>query len=48
VLGVGDVAFLTERWHDDAAYDPQYDLDQDGDIDVVDVMLLITEWAACS
>ena len=38
---------VASRWRckcGDASYDPLYDLDNDCDIDIVDIMLVVAHW----
>jgi len=38
---------VASRWgtaQGDARYDPRYDLDSDGDIDIVDIMAVAIHW----
>jgi hypothetical protein len=38
---------VASRWHchlGDACYDDTYDVDSDGDIDIVDIMLVTARW----
>ncbi len=46
-VDVADVMEAANRWRcqsGDACYDADYDLDKDGDIDVVDIMLVVVHW----
>lgn len=44
VIGNGDLAFVIDRWGDPGLYDAAYDLNDDGIIDVVDIVLLSSEF----
>jgi len=50
-VDIADVMLVASRWHcqsGDDCYDDRYDLDEDGDIDVVDIMLVTAHWGdAC-
>lgn len=41
-VGIYDVIAVSERWN--GAYDPTFDLDHDGDIDIVDIMMVAAAW----
>ena len=46
-MNVADVMQVANRWRcrtGDGCYDDDYDLDKDGDIDVVDIMLVVVHW----
>lgn len=47
VVDAEDIQQVASRWNTsegDPGYDPTYDLDNDGDIDVVDIMLVAAHW----
>jgi transglutaminase-like putative cysteine protease len=47
VVDIQDVQQVASRWRttdDDPAWDPSYDLDDDGIITVVDIMLVVAHW----
>lgn len=46
ITDITDVAQLWGAFSKDSTYDPMHDLDHDGDIDVVDVMLASRRWGA--
>jgi predicted outer membrane repeat protein len=52
VVNIEDVMLVANRWRcqsEDPCYSEVYDFDQDGDIDVVDIMLVTADWGnACS
>ena len=42
-----DIMLATSYWNTsvgDTDYDPTYDLDSDGDIDIEDIMLVVAHW----
>jgi predicted secreted protein len=46
-VNVADIQQVASRWHcqlGDACYDDTYDVDSDGDIDIVDIMLVTAHW----
>lgn len=43
-IGAEDVEMLAQHWQDGAPYDPTFDLNQDQAIDVIDVMIVSSEW----
>jgi hypothetical protein len=46
-VGPEDVALVVSRWRLQAQHpewDPRFDLDGDGDVDVVDVELVVMAW----
>ncbi|MGA9348903.1 MAG: C1 family peptidase [Anaerolineae bacterium] len=47
VVNVADIQQVASRWHcqlGDACYDDTYNVDSDGDIDIVDIMLVTAHW----
>ena len=47
VVDVADIMEVASRWRcqlGDECYDETYDLDGDEDIDIVDIMLVVTRW----
>ena len=47
LVDVADVMKVASRWRCkcwDSCYDPRYDTDGDGDIDIVDIMLVVVHW----
>jgi hypothetical protein len=44
-VGVQDISLAAARWHQ-LITDPRFDLDDDGDVDVVDVMRVAADWNA--
>jgi len=51
IVDVVDIMEVADRWRcrsEDECYDPCYDVDGDGDIDIVDIMLVVVHWGdAC-
>jgi hypothetical protein len=46
-VGVEDIQTVTARWlmtRADPNWDPRYDRDADGDIDIVDIMQVAARW----
>jgi hypothetical protein len=46
-VGIEDIMLVASRWHcrsGDSCYDERYDLDHDGDIDIVDIMKVAVRW----
>jgi hypothetical protein len=41
-VGVSDITVVSDRWH--GIYDPTFDLDHDGNIDIVDIMMVAAAW----
>ena len=44
---IDDFDLGASRWNTsvgDPDYDPTYDLDNDGDIDIMDIMLVVVHW----
>lgn len=49
IVNVADVMRVASRWRcrsQDACYDECYDIDHDGDIDIVDIMKVVANWGA--
>lgn len=47
VQTVGDIALMGQRWNvltGQAGYDPAFDLDQDGDVDIADLLRVAANW----
>jgi len=47
IVDIADIMQVASRWRarvGDASYHPTYDLDEDGDIDIVDLMLVVKQW----
>jgi len=47
LVDVADIQAVAGRWRckcEDACYDPLYDIDDDCDIDIVDIMLVVAHW----
>jgi len=51
-VDVVDVMMVASRWRcqrGDECYNPRCDLDEDGDIDIVDIMKVVAHWGeGCS
>jgi hypothetical protein len=46
-ITVADIMQVASRWRCrswDGCYDDKYDIDKDGDIDIVDIMLGVKHW----
>ncbi len=47
IVDIEDIMFVASRWRcrrGDGCYDERFDLDKDGDIDIVDIMLVVKHW----
>lgn len=44
IIGAGDMAMLSQCWGENGQCDPRYDVNDDQSINVVDVMIVSSEW----